>query len=64
MSYGVITPPKREAPEVTESVENIVGPGEEEPVKKGPTKKGPTKDSLRREYFAKFGGKLPFFANF
>ena len=53
MSCGVITPPKREVPEVTESVENISGPGEnkakEEPVKKGPNKKGGTKDSLRRE---------------
>ena len=59
MSCGVITPPKREVPEVTESVENISGPGEkkakEEPVKKGPNKKGGTKDSLRREYSVKFG---------
>ncbi|KAL5267652.1 hypothetical protein ACHWQZ_G004633 [Mnemiopsis leidyi] len=61
MSYGVITPPKREAPEVTESVENIVGPGEEEPVKKGPTKKGPTKDSLRpRDWGGADGGRSQY----
>ena len=53
MSCGVITPPRREVPELTESVENIPGPSRsvarDEPVKKGPGGGGPGQKSLRRE---------------
>ena len=53
MSFGVITPPRRHPPELTESVENIPGPSrsqaKDEPVKKGPGATGPGNKSLRRE---------------